>query len=54
MSFDNVHHVFLVLVTVQLDAVCPRVTFELRLRLRTYDHTALTLTLNDTTINCNT
>jgi len=35
VAFDDVHHVLLVLVAVQLYSVCPSVTLELRLRLRT-------------------
>jgi len=35
MTLDNIHHVLLILVAVQLNAVRPSVTFELRFWLRT-------------------
>ena len=39
MSLDNVHHVLLILIAVQLHAVRPRVALELRLRLRPWQYT---------------
>jgi len=35
VSLDNVHHICLILVAVQLNSVCPSVALELRLWLRT-------------------
>ena len=57
MSLDNVHHVLLILIAVQLHAVRPRVALELRLRLRpwqythTHTHPRLTALVRDTQVS---